>query len=119
MRDGRMIGIVSRANLMQALASLVPTASQGSADDSAIRLALLGEMDQQPWAPKGLINVIVKDGVVSLWGTITDEREREALYVLAENTSGVKEVRDHLVWVEPMSGMVIPAIEDAPQAKAS
>jgi len=48
----------------------------------------------------------VRDGVVELWGTITDERERQALIVAAENVPGVKGVRDHLAWVEPTSGMV-------------
>jgi CBS domain-containing protein len=118
-RDGQMVGIVSRANLMQALASLVPAASESADSDAAIRERLLAEIDQQPWAPKGLINVIVKDGVVSLWGSITDEREREALHVLAENTPGVKDVRDHLVWVEPTSGMVIGYGDEPEQAKAS
>jgi len=118
MRDGRMVGIVSRANLMQALASLVPVA-EGLASDAAIREKLMEEMDGQPWAPKGLINVIVKDGVVSLWGSITDEREREALHVLAENTPGVKGVHDHLVWVEPTSGYVISSGEEPLEAKAS
>lgn len=119
MRNGQMVGIVSRANLIQALASLVPTVAEGTADDAAIRQKLLSEMDQQPWAPKGLINVIVKDGVVSLWGSITDEREREALHVLAENTPGVKEVHDHLVWVEPTTGLILTAGEEPAQAKAS
>lgn len=119
MRDGQMVGIVSRANLMQALASLVPAKSDSADSDAAIRLKLLAEMDQQPWAPKGLINVIVKDGVVSLWGSITDEREREALHVLAENTPGVRDVRDHLVWVEPTTGLVISTGDEPPQAKAS
>jgi CBS domain-containing protein len=119
MRGGRMAGIVSRANLMQALATLVPTKSSTSRDDAAIRQALLAEMNRQPWAPTELINVIVQDGIASLWGTITDERQRDALRVLAENTPGVKGVRDHLVWVEPTSGMTFPATGDAPQAKAS
>ena len=44
-----------------------------------------------------------------LWGTITDERERQALIVAAQNIPGVKDVQDHLVWVEPMSGVVIGA----------
>jgi hypothetical protein len=52
--------------------------------------------------------VLVKDGSVELHGAITDERERAALQVLAESTPGVKSVRDHLVWVEPLSGLVIP-----------
>ena len=53
--------------------------------------------------------MIVRNGVVDLWGTITDERERQALIVAAQNTPGVKDVQDHLVWVEPMSGVVIGA----------
>jgi len=118
-RNGQVVGIVSRANLMQALASLVPATSENADSDAAIREKLLAEIDQQPWAPKGLINVIVKDGVVSLWGSITDEREREALHVLAENTPGVKDVRDQLVWVEPTSGMVISYGDEPEQAKAS
>ena len=53
--------------------------------------------------------MIVRNGVVDLWGTITDERERQALIVAAQNIPGVKDVQDHLVWVEPMSGVVIGA----------
>jgi len=119
MRYGRLVGIVSRANLMQALASLVPAESESAKSDAAIRQKLMEEIDQQPWAPKGLINVIVKNGVASLWGSITDEREREALHVLAENTPGVKGVHDQLVWVEPMSGFVISTGDEPPEAKAS
>ena len=53
--------------------------------------------------------MIVRNGVVDLWGTITDERERQALIVAAQNIPGVKDVQDHLVWVDPMSGVVIGA----------
>jgi len=119
-RDGKLVGIVSRANLVQALASYAHMAQAASVNDATIRDTILREIEQQPWAPKGLINVIVKDGIVSLWGAITDEREREALHVLAENTSGVKEVVDQLAWVEPMSGMLVQPVEDAgKRAKAS
>ena len=51
----------------------------------------------------------MRDGVVELWGTITDERERTATVVAAENIPGVKRVDDHMVWIEPMSGMVVEA----------
>jgi hypothetical protein len=47
-----------------------------------------------------------------------DDRERRALIVAAENISGVKEVRDHLVWVEPMSGMAFLSAEDETKAHA-
>ncbi len=55
---------------------------------------------------------MVKNGVAELWGTITDERERQACIVTAENVAGVNSVHDHLVWVEPMSGMAFPSAED-------
>jgi len=51
----------------------------------------------------------VQGGVVELWGMITDERERQATIVAAENIPGVKRVEDHLVWIEPMTGMVVEA----------
>jgi CBS domain-containing protein len=113
-RGKRLVGIVSRANLLHALASLAPTAPKPSADDAAIRDRLLAELDNQKWAPVGALNVVVRDGNVELWGTITDERERQALIVAAENIPGVKAVRDHLAWVEPNSGMVFYPPGDEP-----
>jgi hypothetical protein len=117
MRDGQLVGIVSRANLMQALASIARTVPAAGRSDATIRDKLLAEINRQPWAPRGLINITVKDGCVDLWGAITDEREREALYVLAENMPGVTGVHDHLIWVEPTSGMAFgPARAGQPQA---
>ena len=119
-RGKQLVGIVSRANLLHALASLAPTAPEPSAGDTAIRDRLLADLSSQKWAPVGALNVVVKDGVVELWGTITDERERQALIVAAENVPGVKAVRDHLAWVEPTSGMVFYAPgEESNRAAAS
>jgi osmotically-inducible protein OsmY len=59
-----------------------------------------------------MINIVVRDGIVELWGTIFDERQREALKVAAENIPGVKAVKDHMVWVEPVSGMFIEPREE-------
>jgi osmotically-inducible protein OsmY len=64
-------------------------------------------MQKEQWAPAATTNVVVHDGVVELWGVIVDERQREALKVAAENISGVKAVKDHLVWIEPTSGLTI------------
>ena len=118
-RGKRVVGIVSRANLLHALASLAPTAKAPAPTDAGIRERLLAELERQKWAPLGALNVIVRDGAVELWGTITDERERQALIVAAENVPGVKSVRDHVAWVEPTSGMVVYSPEDEAQAKAS
>jgi CBS domain-containing protein len=111
MRGKKLVGIVSRANLLHALASLAPQmrSSASALTDETIRNLLLNELDHQKWAPVGFLNVVVRSGVVELWGTITDEREREALIVAARNVPGVKDVKDNLVWVEPMSGVVIGA----------
>ncbi len=72
-----------------------------------IRETLLAEIQKADWAPAAMTNVVVRDGVVELWGAIVDERQREAIKVAAENIPGVKAVRDHLVWIEPYSGIVI------------
>ena len=91
-----------------------------AASDQAIRDRIVAELAGQSWAPIALINVIVRGGVVELWGAITDERERAAIMVAAENAPGVKAVNDHLAWVDPMSGMVFcPSDEEVAQAKAS
>jgi CBS domain-containing protein len=114
----RLVGIVSRANLVRALVhTMTRTAAAEGAkvhSDSEIRDRILAEMGKEPWGPRFSVGVTVEAGVVDLQGSITDERERTALQVVAENVPGVKAVRDHLVWVEPISGFVIPG--DAPAA---
>jgi len=107
MRGDKVVGIVTRSNLMHAMVSLARTEPKAAKDDTTIREKLLMEMKKESWAPEAMVNVIVRDGIVELWGVIIDERQREALKVAAENIPGVKAVKDHLVWVEPTSGMFI------------
>ena len=104
-----LVGIVSRANLLHALASVHREAEPSAQSDQVIRSLVLAELEKQQWTPMALIyiNPIVRNSVVELWGTITDERERRALIVAAENVPGVKEVRDHVVLIDPISGMVL------------
>jgi len=111
-KGDKLVGIVSRANLLRALASVMRETKPGSTDDASIRQRLLTELGRQTWAPNALIDIVVRNGVVNLWGTILDERQRQGIRVAAENTLGVKSVEDHLVWVEPTSGMVIESPED-------
>jgi predicted transcriptional regulator len=118
-RDGKVVGIVSRANLLHALARVAGEAKPASADDQTIRARLMAELGKERWAPLAALEIIVRDGVVDLWGTITDERNRQALIVAAENIDGVKTVRDHLVWIDPMSGWSFPPEESVELPKAS
>ncbi len=104
---GQVVGIITRSNLMHAMVSLARVAQPAATGDAAIRDQLLAEMQKEKWAPAASANVVVHDGVVELWGVIIDERQREALKVAAENIPGVKAVKDHLVWIEPTSGLTI------------
>ena len=96
LRDGKAIGIVSRANLMRALLSIHRTAPQPSDDDAAIREHVLAEAGRHAWSSGAAIDVVVHGGRVDLWGTVGDVAQREALKVLAENVPGVVKVEDHL-----------------------
>lgn len=104
---GQVIGIITRSNLMHAMVSLARVAQPADKGDAAIREHLLAEIQKEQWAPAATTNVVVHDGVVELWGVIVDERQREALKVAAENVPGVKAVKDHLVWIEPTTGLTI------------
>ncbi len=106
-RGKQVVGIITRANLMHAMVSLARTAPKDAKDDATIREKLLAEMQKEKWAPTAMVNVVVRGGVVELWGSIFDERHREALKVMAENISGVQAVKDHLVWIEPTTGMAL------------
>jgi CBS domain-containing protein len=105
-RGRRLVGIVSRANLLQAMASLLPVVAAPSPGDATIRDRIMAEFSKESWAPLALVNVTVRDGVVDLWGSLIDERQRRAVCVVAENVEGVKQVRDHMVW-EPTASIGI------------
>ena len=107
LRGKKVVGIVTRANLMHAMVSMARGEPKAATSDAAIRQELLSELKSEKWALASMINVVVRGGVVELWGMIVDDRQREALIVAAENVRGVKEVKDHLTWVEPTSGVVI------------
>lgn len=93
--DRKIVGIVSRANLVQAMAS-APTGLEVPLSDAAIRDKLLAHLKAQPWAHTTTMNITVKDGAVNLWGTVNSETERKAIHVAAETVPGVCSVNDHL-----------------------
>jgi CBS domain-containing protein len=100
--DGdKLVGIVSRANLLRAFASLAggPTApASGTATgDADIREKLHAEIARQPWGLRGDNSVVVTDGVVHLWGLVSTPDEQRALELLAGTVPGVKGIRSHLV----------------------
>jgi CBS domain-containing protein len=106
-RNGKVVGIVSRANLLHALVSVAHENEPALQDDRAIRERVFAAIAKLRWLPRDLVNVVVKDGVVDLWGTYMVGHQDEAIIVAAENVPGVKAVRGHLCWIDPMSGIVI------------
>jgi CBS domain-containing protein len=117
LRGDKLVGIVTRTNLLQAVAGLTRDVPDPTADDDHIRNHIITSIEKSDWAPFGL-GVIVINGVVHLSGVITNEQSREASIVAAENVSGVTKVHDHLCWVEPMSGMYLNSREDENLLKA-
>ena len=116
----RLVGIVSRADLLRALARLARATETVATNDAEIRERVMAELRRQNWAPLDLINVIVRDRIVELQGTITEDSARQAMVVAAENVPGVRAMHDHLVWVEPVSGMTVrPQDTRAASANAS
>lgn len=117
MRGDRIVGIVSRANLLQAVASLARAIPDPTADDDHIRNRIIDTLHKNAWCPQSL-NIVVRDGIVHLGGIVIDERSRQASIVAAENVTGVKKVHDHLCWVDPMSGLYMIAPDDVDPVKA-
>ncbi len=113
-KEGRVVGVVSRSDLLRALVGRMRDAAPLDTSDTAVRTAILDALDHQSWAPMTTLNVTATAGVVDIWGTITSESERSAIRVIAENTPGVKQVHDHMVYVEPYTGTVVEGPEDLP-----
>jgi CBS domain-containing protein len=114
--NGHMVGVVARSDLLRALMSREREKKppQTQDDDRTTRANILAALEAASWAPMTTLNVTVTSGVVDVWGTITNPDERRAICVIAENVPGVKEVHDHLVFVEPYTGTVIESPDDHP-----
>ena len=96
-KDGKLVGIVSRSNLIQALASAVGHIDRHDETDRQIRFQLLSRLKDQPWTGFGERNITVGNRVVHLWGLVGSEAERKALLALAENVPGVSRVADEMI----------------------
>jgi CBS domain-containing protein len=118
LRGDKIVGMVTRANLLQAVASLARQVPDPTADDDHIRNRVINAIEKNDWCPFGL-SVIVRDGIVHLSGIVTEEQARRAAIVAAENVEGVVKVHDHLRWMDPMSGVTLDSPKDGGSARAS
>jgi CBS domain-containing protein len=106
--DGRPVGVISRSDLLGALAHELIQPAQGNPSDAAIRDKIIATLAAESWAPKRGMHVSVHNAVVTLEGTILSEAEHKAVKVIAENTAGVSKVEDRLIFIDPRSGAGIP-----------
>jgi CBS domain-containing protein len=111
MNGTALAGIVTRANLLQAVAGLARDIPDPTADDDHIRDRIIRAVTTTDWSPIGF-DATVRGGVVHLHGLITTDEARQATIVAAENTAGVKKVHDHLCFVDTYSGFYVESPED-------
>jgi CBS domain-containing protein len=111
---GRLVGVVSRADLLRALsgAFAAAPAAEGAVGDEDLVAKIRAALAAESWAPSTSLDIRAVGGVVELWGSILDERQRDAIRVAVENVAGVKDIVDHMVWVEPFSGTIVGAPGD-------
>lgn len=109
LHDGKLVGIVSRADLLRVLASGGANSSTDERD-GLIRSRLLADLRKQKWANCSESDIVVSDGIVHFWGVVGSEEERRALRVAAENIPGVRGVEDHTISGPLRPGPLFPAI---------
>jgi CBS-domain-containing membrane protein len=107
---GRVVGVVSRADLLRAVVAVLDQAAPPADSDDAIRAQVAADLARQPWAANVHMNMEVIAGRVVLSGTILDEHSRAALRVVVENVPGVREVVDELVWMDPTTGVYLGVV---------
>lgn len=116
MSGNTLKGIVTRSNLLQAVASMAHEIPDPTADDDHIRDRITRAVNATDWRPISF-EVTVRNGVVHLHGIITTDKARQATVVAAQNTAGVKAVHDHLCFVDTYSGFYVESPEDMEAAR--
>jgi CBS-domain-containing membrane protein len=96
MQDGKLVGMISRADLVRKLAEATITASAARPENGVLQKAIWERIKQQRWLDTALVNITVKDGVVELWGAVGSDEQRRALRILVEGVSGVQRVEDNV-----------------------
>jgi CBS domain-containing protein len=105
MSDGRLVGMISRADLVRKLAEAKVAASAPRPDNGALQKAIWAQIKSEPWLKSAFVNLTVKDGVVELWGAVDSEEQHRALTVLVEGVPGVRRVVDQVGLLPKVAGL--------------
>lgn len=103
-QDGRLVGIITRGDLVRALSQVQITQTPKKVDNAALHKTLHDRMRTQSWINDSYVNLTVNDGVVELWGFVVTPNQHKALLALVEETDGVSRVEDRLVVAGPLRG---------------
>ncbi|MGA1859186.1 CBS domain-containing protein [Azospirillum sp. 11R-A] len=98
---GALVGIISRANLLRALASVSPETPAAAADDRDLKDRMTAAVKELSWESRSHDAIVVRNGVVQLWGFVSSGSQRDALRVAAERVPGVKAVENNIQVVDP------------------
>jgi CBS domain-containing protein len=96
MDDGKLVGMISRADLVRKLAEVSIAAPTTRPQNGALQKAIWDQVKAQPWLKSAYVNLAVKDGVVELWGAVDSNEQRRALRILVEGVNGVQKVEDNV-----------------------
>jgi len=96
MDDGKVVGMISRADLVRKLAEVSIAAPTTRPQNGALQKAIWDQVKAQPWLKSAYVNLAVKDGVVELWGAVDSNEQRRALRILVEGVNGVQMVEDNV-----------------------
>lgn len=96
LRDGKVVGIVSRANLLQGLLAREPYSTDYQVSDEGVRDTVVKELARHAWG-SGVSTVVVDNGVVNLWGYVYADSAKQAARIAVENVAGVKRVVNNVV----------------------
>ena len=105
MSDGRLVGMISRADLVRRLAEVTVAAPAPRPDNGALLKAIWDQINAEPWLKSAFVNFAVKDGVVELWGAVDSEEQHRALKVLVEGVPGVRKVVDQISQLPKVVGL--------------
>lgn len=105
-QDSKLVGIVTRGDLVRALTMTKTTKAATKVDNAALHKVLQDRIRAQPWlnADQSHINLMVKDGVVEMWGFIETPDQHRALRALVEETDGVARIEDQVTVGIPHRG---------------
>lgn len=90
---GRVVGVVSRADVLGAFAKAALAAEGGAAlGDAECSAEIRKRLCKESWGDSALVNISVDSGVARVWGVVASRAQHDAVRALCEEVPGVRHV---------------------------